>query len=95
MFTTLLTPNHHASSIKHPASQIRLQRTVRYSSMTLSPSADTGLLRRHVAGDLLRIKAVTLSPEAPFTWASGLKAPIYCDNRLTMGAFSAPSVTLA
>ncbi len=51
----------------------------------MTPSVDTGLLRRHVAGDLLRIKAVMLSPEAPFTWASGLKAPLYCDNRLTMG----------
>ena len=50
----------------------------------MTPSVDTGLLRRRIAGDLLRIKAVTLSPEAPFTWASGLKAPIYCDNRLTM-----------
>ena len=51
----------------------------------MTPSVDTDQLRRRVAGDLLRIKAVTLSPEAPFTWASGLKAPIYCDNRLTMG----------
>ena len=41
-------------------------------------------IRPHVARDLLRIEAVTLSPEAPFTWASGLKAPLYCDNRLTM-----------
>ena len=47
-------------------------------------TVDTDSLRRRVAGDLLRIKAVTLSPEAPFTWASGLRSPIYCDNRLTM-----------
>ena len=52
--------------------------------MTPSSIVDTGLLRRRVAGELLRIEAVTLSPEKPFTWASGLKAPIYCDNRLTM-----------
>ena len=34
--------------------------------------------------ELLRIKAVTVSPKEPFTWTSGLKSPIYCDNRLTM-----------
>lgn len=38
-----------------------------------------------VAKDLLAIKAVTLRPQAPFTWASGLKSPIYTDNRLTIG----------
>ncbi|MDO4855085.1 MAG: orotate phosphoribosyltransferase [Limosilactobacillus gorillae] len=37
-----------------------------------------------VAKDLLKIKAVTLRPDQPFTWASGLKAPIYTDNRLTI-----------
>ena len=42
-------------------------------------------LSHNVAADLLAIGAVTLAPEEPFTWASGLKAPIYCDNRLIMG----------
>lgn len=42
-----------------------------------------------VAQDLLSINAVTLRPNDPFTWASGLKSPIYCDNRLTI---SYPSV---
>lgn len=37
-----------------------------------------------VAEFLLRIKAVELKPEQPFTWASGLKSPIYCDNRKTL-----------
>ena len=37
-----------------------------------------------IAKDLLSIKAVFLSPEKPFTWASGIKSPIYCDNRLTL-----------
>lgn len=37
-----------------------------------------------IASDLLEIGAVTLSPNKPFTWASGLKSPIYCDNRLTI-----------
>lgn len=37
-----------------------------------------------VAEFLLQIKAVTLSPKAPFTWASGWKSPIYCDNRKTL-----------
>lgn len=41
------------------------------------------------AKDLLSIKAVFLRPEEPFTWASGIKSPIYCDNRLTL---SAPAV---
>ncbi len=38
----------------------------------------------NVASALLRIKAVFLSPEKPFTWASGIKSPIYCDNRLIL-----------
>ncbi|MFS0787090.1 orotate phosphoribosyltransferase [Shouchella sp. 1P09AA] len=37
-----------------------------------------------IANHLLDIQAVTLSPNEPFTWSSGLKSPIYCDNRLTM-----------
>ena len=41
-------------------------------------------LKRKIAEDLLKIKAVFLSPEKPFTWASGIKSPIYCDNRLTL-----------
>lgn len=40
--------------------------------------------KRVVAEKLLEIKAVNLSPSKPFTWASGIKSPIYCDNRLTM-----------
>ena len=41
-------------------------------------------LREQIAADLLRIKAVFLRPAEPFTWASGIKSPIYCDNRLTL-----------
>lgn len=37
-----------------------------------------------IAKDLLEIKAVFLSPDKPFTWASGIKSPVYCDNRLTL-----------
>ena len=37
-----------------------------------------------IAADLLNIGAVALSPDEPFTWTSGIKSPIYCDNRLTM-----------
>ena len=37
-----------------------------------------------IAKDLLSIKAVFLKPQDPFTWASGIKSPIYCDNRLTL-----------
>lgn len=39
-----------------------------------------------IASDLLSIKAVFLRPNEPFTWASGIKSPIYCDNRLTLTA---------
>ena len=39
---------------------------------------------RKIASDLLSIKAVFLRPEEPFTWASGIKSPVYCDNRLTL-----------
>lgn len=39
---------------------------------------------KKIAKDLLDIKAVFLRPEEPFTWASGIKSPIYCDNRLTL-----------
>lgn len=45
-----------------------------------------------VAAELLGIKAVFLSPAKPFTWASGIKSPIYCDNRLTLTAPSARKV---
>ena len=41
-------------------------------------------LEEQIATDLLRIKAVFLRPAEPFTWASGIKSPIYCDNRLTL-----------
>ena len=43
-------------------------------------------MERLIAKDLLSIKAVFLRPEEPFTWASGIKSPIYCDNRLTLTA---------
>ena len=46
-------------------------------------------MERNIAKDLLSIGAVFLRPEEPFTWASGIKSPIYCDNRLTL---SAPAV---
>ncbi len=41
-----------------------------------------------IAKDLLSIKAVFLRPEQPFTWASGIKSPVYCDNRLTLTSVS-------
>ena len=47
---------------------------------------DKERIRKLIAEDLLRIKAVFLRPEEPFTWASGIKSPIYCDNRLTLTA---------
>jgi len=44
------------------------------------------IIARLVAKALLSIGAVFLSPDKPFTWASGIKSPIYCDNRLTLTA---------
>ena len=41
-------------------------------------------MKQIIAEDLLKIKAVFLRPNEPFTWASGIKSPIYCDNRLTL-----------
>ncbi|MBQ0081373.1 MAG: orotate phosphoribosyltransferase [Alistipes sp.] len=43
-------------------------------------------MEKRIAHELLSIKAVFLRPEEPFTWASGIKSPIYCDNRLTLSA---------
>jgi orotate phosphoribosyltransferase len=41
-------------------------------------------MKKEIAAHLLEIGAVTLEPNEPFTWSSGLKSPIYCDNRLTL-----------
>ena len=41
-------------------------------------------MEKLIAKHLLDIKAVFLRPSEPFTWASGIKSPIYCDNRLTL-----------
>ena len=43
-------------------------------------------MEREIAKGLLSIGAVFLRPEQPFTWASGIKSPIYCDNRLILTA---------
>lgn len=42
------------------------------------------MMEKTIAKDLLSIQAVFLRPNEPFTWASGIKSPIYCDNRLTL-----------
>ena len=43
-------------------------------------------MQKLIAKDLLKIKAVFFRPDEPFTWASGIKSPVYCDNRLTLTA---------
>ena len=43
-------------------------------------------IKHEVARSLLSIEAVFLRPQEPFTWASGIKSPIYCDNRLILTA---------
>ena len=41
-------------------------------------------MKKYIAEKLLEIQAVALRPNDPFTWSSGLKSPVYCDNRLTL-----------
>ncbi len=48
-------------------------------------------MKELIAKDLLKIKAVFFRPEEPFTWASGIKSPVYCDNRLTLSDISVRS----
>jgi orotate phosphoribosyltransferase len=48
-------------------------------------ASSEGEIRSQIARELLRIKAISLSPSEPFTWASGRLSPIYCDNRLSLG----------
>ncbi len=43
-------------------------------------------MKKQIASDLLSIKAVFFRPDEPFTWASGIKSPVYCDNRLILTA---------
>lgn len=43
-------------------------------------------IREKIAKDLLSVRAVFFRPDEPFTWASGIKSPVYCDNRLTLTA---------
>src|SRR5215216_5080492 len=49
--------------------------------MTMTPFDDAA---HKIAEFLLQIKAIRLQPEQPFTWASGWKSPIYCDNRISL-----------
>ena len=51
----------------------------------------TSKLNKVIAADLLKIQAVFFRPDEPFIWASGIKSPVYCDNRLTL---TAPDVRL-
>ena len=48
--------------------------------------SDLNILKEQIAKDLLSIKAVFFRPDEPFIWASGIKSPVYCDNRLTLTA---------
>ena len=48
--------------------------------------SEESFMQKLIAKDLLKIKAVFFRPEEPFTWASGIKSPVYCDNRLTLTA---------
>lgn len=50
----------------------------------MNMSCELSNIAQQVAGQLLKIKAVFLRPQEPFTWASGIKSPIYCDNRIIL-----------
>lgn len=50
----------------------------------MSEQEHTENIRSQIASELLKIKAIKLRPKDPFTWASGWKSPIYCDNRITL-----------
>lgn len=50
----------------------------------MNMSCELNNIAQQVAGQLLKIKAVFLRPQEPFTWASGIKSPIYCDNRIIL-----------
>lgn len=50
----------------------------------MSTEVENNSLRTQIASELLKIKAIKLKPNDPFTWASGWKSPIYCDNRITL-----------
>ena len=62
-------------------------RSTRLPPIAPPKGADPGDVnaRRALASDLLQIGAVSLSPEDPFMWSSGMASPIYCDNRMTLG----------
>lgn len=70
-----------------PTPPVRPERSTRMPPAAPPENADADDLdlERALASDLLSIGAVSLSPEEPFTWSSGLQSPIYCDNRRTLG----------
>lgn len=72
---------------KGPTPPARPERSTRMPPATPPEAADADdlNLERALASDLLSIGAVSLSPDQPFTWSSGMKSPIYCDNRRTLG----------
>lgn len=55
-----------------------------YASKVYISTTITHMVSAHLAQKLLQIKAIKLNPTSPFTWASGIKSPIYCDNRITL-----------
>ncbi len=56
------------------------------NSLTKEINMNKEAIEQLIAKDLLSIKAVFFRPNEPFTWASGIKSPVYCDNRLTLTA---------
>jgi orotate phosphoribosyltransferase len=70
-----------------PTPPVRPERSTRMPPATPPAEADADDLdlQRALASDLLSIGAVSLSPDDPFTWSSGMLSPIYCDNRRTLG----------
>lgn len=63
---------------------LKCEIVVVYFARAMSIKIYNSKLAAEVAADLLKIGAIKLSPKEPFTWASGWKSPIYCDNRLSL-----------
>ena len=59
---------------------------LRQPGFSFQSATEANTMQNLIAKDLLSIGAVFLRPDQPFTWASGIKSPIYCDNRLTLTA---------
>lgn len=61
-----------------------MQNQIRHTKSSKRSGRKSKMMKKEIANHLLDIKAVFLRPNDPFTWSSGIKSPIYCDNRLSL-----------